>query len=125
LTTRPPEEAKLYEFIGKRVADARRQARPRMSQAKLADQVKLSRTSIVNIESGRHRIQIHVLYEIARALGVDPRQFLPALQAEVPPNPLPKGLEEQLEKELGKVGPKERAQVAALVNPKPRSPGRR
>lgn len=115
------EEANLYEFIGKRIADARRRSRPRMSQARLASQVKLSRTSIVNIECGRHRIQIHVLYEIARVLVTDARQFLPAAQAEAPSSQLPSGLEKQLQKELGKVGPKERAQVAALVNPKTRS----
>jgi transcriptional regulator with XRE-family HTH domain len=118
------EEESLYGFIGKRIADVRRRSRPRISQARLASQVKLSRTSIVNIECGRHRIQIHVLCEIARVLGTDPRQFLPASQAEAPSKELPKGLERQLEKELGKVGPKGRAQVAALVNPPSRSPGR-
>jgi DNA-binding XRE family transcriptional regulator len=121
---RSGQEANLYEFIGKRIADARHRSRPRISQARLANLVKLSRTSIVNIECGRHRIQIHVLYEIARMLGSDPRQLLPATQIDAVPSQLPKGLEKQLEKELGKVGPKERAQVAALVNPKSRSPGR-
>jgi transcriptional regulator with XRE-family HTH domain len=89
-----------------------------MSQATLGGRVKLSRTSIVNIECGRHRIQIHVLYEIARVLGVDPRRhLLPPLRAdEASEEDLPQGLERQLEKELGKVSVRDRAQVAALVN---------
>jgi transcriptional regulator with XRE-family HTH domain len=118
------EEARLYEFIGKRIADARRRSKPRISQARLATEVKLSRASIVNIESGRHRIQIHVLYEIARVLSMDPRQLLPPPQLETQSTELPRDLEKQLEKQLGSVGPKERAQVAALVNPKTRSPSR-
>lgn len=84
--------------------------------------MKLSRASIVNIESGRHRIQIHVLYEIARVLTMDPRQLLPPTQLETRSTNLPRDLEKQLEKQLGNVGPRERAQVAALVNPKTRSP---
>lgn len=115
---RSREEASLYEFIGKRIADARRRSKPPISQAKLATQVKLSRASIVNIESGRHRIQIHVLYEIARLLSVDPRQLLPPTLPESRSTDLPRDLERQLEKHLDIVGPKERAQVAALVNPK-------
>jgi len=53
-----------------------------MSQAGLARVLKardldLSRASITNIENGRHRIQVHVLYSIAGALGVNVRDLLP------------------------------------------------
>ena len=34
---------------------------------------------MVNIERGRHRIQIHVLYAIAQVLGVEPHDLLPPL----------------------------------------------
>lgn len=54
-----------------------------MSQRALADAVNVSRTSIANIESGRHRVQIHVLYKLAAALGVEPHDLLPHVSKSV------------------------------------------
>jgi len=108
---RPRDEVAIYEKIGKRIADVREQVTPRLSQARLANRVSLSRTSIVNIECGRHRIQIHVLYDIARVLEVDPRDLLPSIDAVEPR--IPRGLE----RDLGAIEPEGRAQVARLVTP--------
>jgi DNA-binding XRE family transcriptional regulator len=47
----------------------------KLSQQELADAVGLSRASVVNVERGRHRVQIHLLYEIARVLGVEPQDL--------------------------------------------------
>jgi len=69
----------IYREIGRRIAATRRQRKPRLSQKDLAEAVDLSRTSVVNIERGRHRIQIHVLYVIAQMLGVEPHDLLPPL----------------------------------------------
>jgi len=65
----------LYLAVGQRVEVARRAAG--MSQAKLANAVSLTRASIVNIEHGRQRPPLHVLWQIAEALQVDPAELIP------------------------------------------------
>lgn len=74
----------LYRKLGDEIAGHRRQAE--MTQEELGERVRLSRTSIVNIEKGRQRVALHHLYAIADALQVDLRKILPpsddpALQA--------------------------------------------
>jgi len=61
----------------------------------LALAVGLSRTSVANIEKGRHRIQIHTLYAIAAALGIEPAELLPPRVARKD-KPMPKDLENKL-----------------------------
>ena len=48
-----------------------------MTQEALAASSHLSRASIANIERGHHRIQLHILYEIAASLEVEPHDLLP------------------------------------------------
>jgi len=47
-----------------------------MQQDELAKRVGYTRTSIVNIESGRQRLPLHQVEEIARALGVTTKHLL-------------------------------------------------
>jgi transcriptional regulator with XRE-family HTH domain len=96
----------IYGLIGKRIRELRLAREPKMSQQTLAKHVGLSRVSIVNIENGRHRIQIHQLIELARALGVLPQEFFPA--ASPKPTSLPQGFVEALK-------PKERTAVEQLL----------
>lgn len=65
----------LYHRIGVKISTERRKVKLR--QADLADEVGLSRTSIVNIEQGRQSIQIDTLYAIARTLDVTVDKLLP------------------------------------------------
>ena len=65
----------LYHAIGERIRAERKALG--FNQTDLAQEVQLTRTSIVNIESGRQRLPIHVLYSIATALGVSVSCFLP------------------------------------------------
>ncbi len=65
----------LYYEIGKRIKAERETLG--FAQKELADEVRLTRTSIVNIEAGRQRLPIHVLYAIADALGVSVSCLLP------------------------------------------------
>jgi transcriptional regulator with XRE-family HTH domain len=67
----------VYRQIGKRIQQLRSLRVPPMSQTSLAAALNLSRASITNIENGRHRIQVHVLYGIAAELGVTIRELLP------------------------------------------------
>ena len=66
---------RLYELIGERIAVAR--GHLELSQAKLALAVNVSRVSIVNIESGRQRPPVHVLWKIAAALKCEMVDFIP------------------------------------------------
>lgn len=54
-----------------------------MNQTALAETVKMSRSSIVNIEKGRQGIPIDRLYLIAYSLDKDISFFLPEMNEEI------------------------------------------
>lgn len=68
-------DADLYMRIGGSVRSVR--VCKGVTQEKLASEVRLSRTCIVNLEAGRQRIPLHTLIHIARVLGVNYLRFLP------------------------------------------------
>lgn len=73
----------LYRIIGQRIAQARAEKESaRLTQAELAGEVRLSRGSIANIELGTQRAPLHTLWQIARALRIEPRLLIPT-QAEL------------------------------------------
>ena len=72
----------LYKRFGKLV-QLHRKRLPGMTQDKLASLVRLSRTSITNIEQGRQHVSLHQLYAIAEALKVSPDVLLPNTSANV------------------------------------------
>ena len=72
------DEAKLFALIGERIKQ-RRIDRGK-TQAWLAERVGMLRTSITNIETGRQRAPLHVIYTLCDALDVDPLEILPPLQ---------------------------------------------
>jgi len=74
LPTLTREDA-LYREIGMHIRKERKDLG--FSQIELAEEVGLTRTSIVNIETGRQRLPIHVLYTVAEALGVSVACLLP------------------------------------------------
>jgi transcriptional regulator with XRE-family HTH domain len=65
----------LYQDIGQRIKEARESKG--LTQQDLADKIELTRSSVANIELGRQRIQIHVLYDFAKALDIPPFDLLP------------------------------------------------
>ncbi|KAA6222950.1 XRE family transcriptional regulator [Streptomyces albofaciens JCM 4342] len=66
----------FYEVFGDRVRRAR--AALGVNQQELGNAVGLNRTSISNIEKGRQRIALHMLFEFAAALRVEPESLLPS-----------------------------------------------
>jgi transcriptional regulator with XRE-family HTH domain len=72
-----PDLDAVYRAFGNLVRLHREQQRNRLSQEELGRLVGLSRTSIVNIEKGRHHLVIHQLLAFARALKVPPEALLP------------------------------------------------
>ncbi|MGW7406818.1 helix-turn-helix domain-containing protein [Streptomyces sp. NPDC054833] len=66
----------FYEAFGERVRKAR--AALGMNQQELGNAVGLNRTSISNIEKGRQRVALHMLFAFAAALRAEPESLLPA-----------------------------------------------
>lgn len=66
----------LYALIGIRIRELRTDCD--LNQEELATKVGVSRTSIANIEAGRHQPPLHVLYKIFEALNSDIYTNLPS-----------------------------------------------
>lgn len=73
------DDSHLYQVIGAQLKQRRLDLR--MSQAHLAGQVGLLRTSITNIEAGRQKAPLHVLYALCDALDIEVTELLPAIAA--------------------------------------------
>lgn len=81
------DEDRLYQLVGQEFR--RRRLKLGMTQADLANVTEELRTSITNIEAGRQRPPLHVLYRICAALGLEPGEMLPlvadiAVQPDIP-----------------------------------------
>lgn len=91
------DERRLYAHVGRKIKELREGefgGRPRITQAQLASQVGLERTSITNIEKGEQKVPLHVLYKICSVLNGDIKELLPSLvevrNVDVLPQSLPK-----------------------------------
>lgn len=76
------DESRLYAHVGKRIKELREGdggRLPRRTQAQVAYQIGLERTSITNIEKGDQKVPLHVLYRICSVLGADISAILPPL----------------------------------------------
>ena len=67
----------LYERFGALV-QAHRNRLGGMTQAELGHRIGLSRTSVTNIECGRHHVSLEQLFLIAEALDIPPEVLLPS-----------------------------------------------
>lgn len=74
------EEDQFYVAVGELIKSARKKAT--LKQEALADLVGLDRSSIVNIEKGRHHAAIHVLWQLAKHLNVDMSKLVPPYPTE-------------------------------------------
>ncbi|WP_284462377.1 helix-turn-helix transcriptional regulator [Chryseobacterium sp.] len=67
----------LYPLVGRRIQDIRKENN--VSQQELAEFLDLSRTSISNIENGRHPIFLHHIYTIAEKFDIPIDRILPSV----------------------------------------------
>jgi DNA-binding XRE family transcriptional regulator len=72
------DSKKFYAELGERIRRSRERDEHGMTQEELGRRVKLSRTSIVNIEKGRQHLAAHQVYIFAAALKVRPEALLPS-----------------------------------------------
>jgi transcriptional regulator with XRE-family HTH domain len=64
----------VHQRLGERVRDRRR--RLGFTQEDLAFAIGHERSSVANMETGRHRFLLHVIEDLAVALSTSPRQLL-------------------------------------------------
>lgn len=65
----------LYQLVGERIRNARNLAG--LSQAALAKKLDMSRTSVVNIEAGRQKPPLHIIWQIAEEVGTEAALLIP------------------------------------------------
>lgn len=65
----------LYGEMGRRLRQAR--LTQGLSQERLAQLLGISRASVVNIEAGRQRAPLHLLWQFSEALGTDLSLLIP------------------------------------------------
>lgn len=68
---------RVQRTFGERLQRARTSADPKISQSIVAQALEVTRTSISNIENGRHRVFLDQVYAAARALGIPISMLLP------------------------------------------------
>ncbi len=68
----------IYQLVGEHIRAARQRFVPPMSQVQLAEKIGVSRASVVNIEAGRQRPPLHVLWQITDALGLELIDLIPS-----------------------------------------------
>lgn len=66
---------RLYREFGRLLR--RRRERAHLSQEVLGKRVGLTRTSISNLEAGRQRLPLHLVYRFADVLGIEPGELMP------------------------------------------------
>ena len=69
------DEVKLYQRVGESVK--RRRKEVGMTQSQLAAEVGVLRTSVTNIETGRQKAPLHLLFKICAALEMETREAVP------------------------------------------------
>jgi transcriptional regulator with XRE-family HTH domain len=65
----------LYKIIGERIKSQREDLN--ISQLELSQKLDISRSSISNIEVGRHQIPLYLLYQISKEMNIDIKNLLP------------------------------------------------
>jgi transcriptional regulator with XRE-family HTH domain len=70
----------LYRAVGRKIREARERSSGKITQQGLAARIGISRASVVNIEAGRQRAPLHLLWGIADALDTDLSLLLPSQQ---------------------------------------------
>lgn len=70
-------ETLLYQKLGQHLRQKREAAN--LTQGHLAEGVGVLRTSITNIEAGRQKAPLHLIYELCGVLRVDIKDVLPTL----------------------------------------------
>jgi transcriptional regulator with XRE-family HTH domain len=93
----------IYKQIGALIKARRNKLH--LKQENIASELRISRGSLANIETGRQRVLVHQLYMFASALQLKPSDLLPPppaahLGTEHTDLPIPSGLKAQQKKQI-------------------------
>jgi transcriptional regulator with XRE-family HTH domain len=69
------QQQRLYQLLGENVKKYRNQNG--LTQEQLANEIDLTRTSVVNIEQGRQHPPLHLLLQIAKVLDISLETLIP------------------------------------------------
>ncbi len=69
------QQQHLYQLLGKNVKRYRNQRG--LTQEQLANEISLTRTSVVNIEQGRQHPPLHLVLQIAKVLSINLETLVP------------------------------------------------
>lgn len=112
-----PDPVFFYDALGDLI---RRRRKPLgLTQKVLAERLRVSRASIANIETGRQKILVHQLFQLAAALEMAPGDLLLAAAGEA--TALLAATRESTNKEWGTLplpkdlSPRQKAQIARLL----------
>lgn len=111
------DEVRLYKVLGERIRAQREGvtgSRRKMTQAELAQEVGLERTSITNIERGNQKVPLHVLYRICAVLQVSVEAVLPSL-SQITPATQSSSLDSLLDAQADEVPPLVKQKLAELL----------
>jgi transcriptional regulator with XRE-family HTH domain len=98
------DQKSFYEEVGKRISKIRLQRQ--LTQEALAVSVKLTRTSITNVERGRQKLPLYTLALIAESLRVECSELLPKTKEADPIN---------IELSIADRSPSERAFIESAI----------
>lgn len=70
----------LYSILGERIKSYRNKMK--INQEDLSGLVKISRSTVSNIEAGKHTVSVHILYNLAEKLNV-PFHILLPIESEI------------------------------------------
>lgn len=102
------EQETFYKRLGAQIRAARR--KEEQSQENLAMMLGFkTRVSIVNIEKGLQKVQLHTLMEIAEYLNLNIQELLPPLREAILDKKTEKKMHEELEKFQDKILTEEKA----------------
>lgn len=99
------EQILFYQKLGEAIKTARKTAN--CKQETLANHMGLTRISLVHIEQGKQKVQLHVLLEIAECLKVSLADLMPSLESVK--GPLNAKLEKNIKRQLGQFDSKDEA----------------
>jgi len=71
------ERKLFYTLIGGKIKSARNKAN--LNQSELAEEAGISRLTLANIESGKQKPSIHIIWDIGESLGLNPQNLIPDL----------------------------------------------
>ncbi|MGA9240536.1 MAG: helix-turn-helix transcriptional regulator [Silvibacterium sp.] len=102
----------LYAEVGRKLRQAR--VTQGLSQEKLAQQLGISRASVVNVEAGRQRAPLHLLWQFSETLATDLNLLIPR-RGELSPTAKESALDPAMVKQIREAANNDPDAVKALT----------